>query len=254
MKLIKQCTIYILFLWLFSGGIVEAYGQSANAAALEKMPADLEADFALSALPPHIRPGATVFLLDPAKGYYMSRQGTNGFICFVVRTEWERGEYRSDLASAISYDAEGAKTIFPEYADAEVMRASGEYSAARLKDTMAARFASGFYKAPAKPGLSYMLAPLMRTYPGGLEVKNVTTFSIPHYMFYAPYVSESDIGGNSPAGGPMILGDGKGPHGYIMVPVGVTEKAAILEANKDLIRRLVAYKPWFAIQPAAMHH
>ena len=34
---------------------------------LDKMPPDLETELALSALPPHLRAGATVYLLDPAK-------------------------------------------------------------------------------------------------------------------------------------------------------------------------------------------
>ena len=63
---------------------------------LDKMPKDLETDFALSALPPHLRADASIYLLDPTKGYYVAKKGTNGFICFVVRTEWERAEFRTD--------------------------------------------------------------------------------------------------------------------------------------------------------------
>ncbi len=75
------------------------------------MPADLERDFALSALPPHLRDSATVYLLDPDKGYYIARQGTNGFSTFVNRTEWEWAEFVQDTYAAISYDAEGSKNI-----------------------------------------------------------------------------------------------------------------------------------------------
>src|SRR5689334_15718261 len=75
---------------------------------LEKMPVDLETDYALSALPPHLRHDATVYLLDPQKGYYVGRQGTNGYICFIARTEWEWGDFRDDVFAPISYDAEGA--------------------------------------------------------------------------------------------------------------------------------------------------
>ena len=69
------------------------------------MPADLERDFALSALPAHLRDSATVYLLDPEKGYYIARQGTNGFSTFVNRTEWEWAEFVQDDYAAISYDA-----------------------------------------------------------------------------------------------------------------------------------------------------
>jgi hypothetical protein len=55
---------------------------------LETMPQSLEVRFALSALPPHLRDGATIYLLDPAKGYILNRKGTNGASCFVMRTEW----------------------------------------------------------------------------------------------------------------------------------------------------------------------
>ena len=103
---------------------------------LEKMPPDLETDFARSALPPHLRKDATVYLLDPQKGFYVGHKGTNGFICFVSRTEWEWGEFRKDLATPISYDAEGARSIFPVYMAVAEMRASGKFTPAQIKDTM----------------------------------------------------------------------------------------------------------------------
>jgi hypothetical protein len=77
------------------------------------MPADLETDFALSALPAYLRGAATVYLLDPEKGYYIARKGTNGFCAFVDRTDWEWGDFVQDSYTAISYDAEGVKTYMP---------------------------------------------------------------------------------------------------------------------------------------------
>jgi hypothetical protein len=219
---------------------------------LEKMPVDLETDFALSSMPPYMRAGATVYLLDPEKGYYIGKQGTSGFICFVARTDWEHGEYRNDFAAAISYDAEGAKTIWPSFADVEEMRASGKVTAPQMKEIMTERFKKGYYKAPARPGISYMVAPIMRVYDGSSP--NVVTMELPHYMFYAPYLSEADIGGNSPSGGPVILGDGKGPHGYIIIPAGVMEKAKITEENKELLKRLTDYRSYFKVESKGTHH
>jgi hypothetical protein len=43
------------------------------------LPSDLEMELALSALPPHLREQATIYVLDPAKGFEVARQGTNGF-------------------------------------------------------------------------------------------------------------------------------------------------------------------------------
>ena len=114
MKILRQYIIYpLLFLIALPAAALQA--QTTDNAPLEKMPAELETDFALSALPPHIRPGATVYLLDPAKGYYISKQGNNGFICFVARTEWEYALFSPDVATSISFDAVGTKTVFPIY-------------------------------------------------------------------------------------------------------------------------------------------
>src|SRR5215469_3707980 len=96
---------------------------------LEKMPTDLERDYALSALPPHLREHATVYLLDPQKGYYMDRQGTNGFSAFVNRTEFERANFVPDIYQPISYDSIGSLAYLTPFFDVAAMRASGKYSA-----------------------------------------------------------------------------------------------------------------------------
>ena len=248
-KLCRRTISHLIAIFL----TIQSFGQSSAGWKLERMPAALETDFALSCLPAHIRPGATIYLLDPEKGYYVARQGNNGFICFVVRTDWERGEFRQDFAAAISYDAEGARIIFPVFEDVEAMRASGKFTAVQVRDTITARFSKGIYTAPAKAGISYMLAPVMRVFvgtPGNLKVES---FSMPHYMFYAPNLTAADIGGNSDSGGPIVLGE-RSPHGYIILPAGKTEKAQIIAENKDLLKRLTEYKSYFEIQPDEMHH
>ena len=78
--------------------------------------------------------------------------------------------------------------------------------------------------------------------------------SIPHYMFYAPYAKATDIGGNSNDGGPILLGDGTSPHEYIIIPVGVMEKAKILEENNELLSRLSEYKSYFNVGTGKGHH
>lgn len=228
---------------------------------LDKMPADLETDYALSALPPHLRDNATVYLLDPKMGYYVSRQGSNGYICFVSRTDWEWNEFRKDLCTPISYDAEGAKSIFPVYMDVASMRASGKFLAAQIKDSVISRINTGIYKAPSKPGISYMLAPVMRVYTGTPDNKEISTIPGPHYMLYAPYFTNENarykpgtdgIILNSPDN--EILGQGKGPHAYIIILATDAEKAIIEEDGKDLLKRLAAYKPYFKIESGMSHH
>lgn len=240
---------------------IQTFAQGTTDWKLEKMPVDLETDYALSALPPHLRNDATVYLLDPLKGYYVGRQGTNGYVCFCTRTEWEWSDFRNDLCTPISYDAEGARAIFPVYMDVAAMRASGKYSAIQIRDTIIQRINSGVYKAPAKPGMSYMLAPIMRVFPGGPDIKEPITVSMPHYMLYAPYLSEVDARYKKGTDGLMmanpdnaILGDGKGPFGYVIIPASEKETAIIVEEGKDLVKRLVAYKAYFKTEPGVEHH
>jgi len=241
---------------------IRSAAQKTSDTQLEKWPVDLETDFALSSLPKHLQSGATVYLLDPQKGYYVGRQGSNGFICFVSRTEWEWEEFRNDLATPISYDAEGASKIFPVYMDVANMRASARFTPTQIKDSIIERIKKGIYKAPARTGMSYMLAPVMRVYPTTPDNKVAVTISMPHYMFYAPYVTFSDVGIKPDATeGPMmvnpgewVLGERKGPYGYIIVPANGTEKIKIVNDNKDLLKRLADYKSYFKITHNPEYH
>src|SRR5258706_13452488 len=81
---------------------------------LEPLPRDLEIQLALSALPPHLRDSATVYVLNPAKGFEVARKGTNGFHAFVARTgddamrgSWPLQKYRDDILYPISFDEAG---------------------------------------------------------------------------------------------------------------------------------------------------
>jgi hypothetical protein len=249
----KSVRIFLLFMVLSLSIPLTGFCQETADTRLEKMPPDLERDFALSALPPHLRKAATVYLLNPAKGYYIAQKGTNGFICYIERTDWEWGEFRKDLTMPISFDAEGARRIFPVARDVAAMRASGKFTAKQVKHIVIERIRKGIYKAPARSGVSYMLAPIMRGYPGDPPNTQITTMSMPHYMFYAPYLNNADIGGDT-TNGPFInnaenavLGDKKGPFGYIILPAGKSERAQIVKTNSDLLKRLVAYKPYYKI-------
>lgn len=103
-----------------------AYGQATKPnTTIERMPADLETRFALSALPPALRDKATVYLLDPGKGYHLSRQGTSGVACLVERTAWELADFRDDIYIPLCYDAVGARTYLKVIMDAAALRAQG---------------------------------------------------------------------------------------------------------------------------------
>src|SRR5882672_7101924 len=95
-------------------------GQAAQTT-IEQMPAKLETQFALSAAPPGLRDRATVYLLDPRKGYRLSRQGTSGVTCIVQRTSWEQADFRNDIIYPLCYDAVGTKTYLKVIMDAAAL-------------------------------------------------------------------------------------------------------------------------------------
>jgi hypothetical protein len=104
---------------------LSASPSQATETTIEQMPAQLESQFALSALPPALRDQATVYLLDPKKGYQLSRQGTSGVTCLVERTAWELTDFRNDIYIPLCYDAVGTKTYLKVIMDAATLRAQG---------------------------------------------------------------------------------------------------------------------------------
>jgi len=225
---------------------------------IEPLPRDLEIQLALSALPPHLRDNATVYVLNPAKGFEVARQGTNGFHTFVARTGddtfrgcWPLTEYRDDILYPVSFDAAGAKANMRVFFDAAEMQAKG-IPPGELKKIIKERYLMQYYKAPERAGVSYMVSPILRTYVNPEESDKVATSINPHIMYYAPYVSNEDIGGKWPsiqfAGYRMNVGGSypfvimPGPHGYMIQFLGVTERAAINKEYEEMLGRLCKIK------------
>src|SRR5471030_1064850 len=207
---------------------------------LEKMPPSLEVRLALSALPPTLRDKAAIYILDPARGYILERSGSNGQSCFVGRTEWKFADYRNDVYDPICYDAVGARHQMRVWFDVAELRAKGVIPEA-MKLEIETRFRAGVYKAPDRPGLSYMTAPLMRSYVS-LDPKDkdsVMTMSMPHVMFYAPGITPADVGGMPcPPCTPYPFVFESGPHGYVIQRLGDSESAKIVDDEADLARDL----------------
>jgi hypothetical protein len=220
---------------------------------LDAMPPQLETQFALSAAPPKVRSAASVYLLDPAKGYYLSHQGTNGVTCIVQRTDWEMPEYHDDVYWAVCYDALGTKTYLKTIMDAAALRAQGMSSAA-LSDEIAKRYREKTYAIPDKAGVSYMVGPIMRAV-GPPDMK-VHTMAMPHLMFYAPFVTDKDIGAAPDFNDPSTLiypfmdkhTQGEAEHSYIIQPLGKAETAKILSDEQQLVKDLCAYRDFLCLE------
>ena len=103
-----------------------------GARALEPLPEDLEFELALSALPPHLRADAAVYLLDPDAGFELARPGTNGFHAFVIRidnaaftADWDYDSYPEDILVPIAYDEAGVPAQMKLHFDVAALHAKG---------------------------------------------------------------------------------------------------------------------------------
>ncbi len=218
---------------------------------IEQMPAKLEAQYALSALPLAMRDHGTVYLLDPRKGYQLSRQGTSGVTCLVERTAWEQTDFRNDIYVPLCYDAEGSKTYLKVIMDVAVLRIQG-MSPVALKTEIERRYKNKTYKIPQKTGLSYMVAPVMRTWM--MPDWQVHTMPMPHLMFYAPNMTNEDIGAvpNSSLLYPFVFKEGMAEQSYMIQLIGAAEKAKILADEKTLLHDLCSYRDFLCV-PGMKH-
>lgn len=259
----RLAQVIALTLWLWLTAIAQSNSQSAGSK-IKPLPRDLEIQLALSALPPHLRDKATVYVLNPEKGFEVARQGTNGFHTFVARIgddtfrgTWPLTQYRDDILYPISFDDAGSKAQMRVFFDAAEMEAKGTLPE-EVKKIIQERYKTHYYKAPERAGVSYMLAPILRTYLNSDQSEDVATANIPHIMHYAPNVSNEDIGGAIPTSEqmhsfvtrghwpdssyqyPFVLM--QGPHGYVIQFLGAAERVAIDKENDEMLARLCKIK------------
>jgi hypothetical protein len=211
---------------------------------LAGMPAELETRFALSAVPPALRADASVYLLNPKTGYRLARRGNSGISCLVQRTAWELNDLRDDIYYPLCFDQEGSQTYLKVILDSASLRANG-LTAAALTALVKSRYADKTYRPAAKPGLSYMVGPVMRTISPD---RTVQTMTMPHLMFYAPGLTNEDVGAKpnpsdfSTLMNPFVDTQGNAEQSFLIQMIGATEKAKILADEKSLVDDLCAFR------------
>lgn len=221
------------------------------------LPRDLEIELAMSALPPELKAQATIYVLDPAKGFEVARQGNNGFHAFVARTgddafdgSWELTEYPKDIIYPISFDDAGSKANMEVFFDAAELQAQGT-PPAELKRLIKERYKTGYYKPPPRAGVSYMLSPVLRTYVNPVEGNEIETSNNPHVMYFAPNVSNQEFRGAKPDIHPLPFVIQAGPHGFIVQHLGERERAEITRQYEPLLKRLCELNPVWCLPKAA---
>jgi len=151
------------------------------------IPRAQEIELALKAAPVHLRDDATVYVFGN-QGYEKVRTGKNGFNCMVNRDGIQNGD---TAVHPTCWDPEGSRTILPVMLRVGELMAQGKQTA-EIKSDIEDGFTQGRFQSPAKAGIAYMLAGDVKfdSKTGQLS----TTAFPPHFMIYAPNVSNNDIG------------------------------------------------------------
>ena len=118
-------------------------------------------------------------------------------------------------------DAEGTRTHLPRLLKVAEWRAEGK-SREEINRLVADAFAKGVFQPPTRLGVDYMLS-TENLVPNARGT--VVPFP-PHVMFYAPYLTNADLGvdddlgpDGNPKGPAFVAGEGT-PHALIIVPLG----------------------------------
>jgi len=156
------------------------------------LPQEQEIELALSAGPEHLRHDATVYVFG-RDGYKKTHSGTNGFTCMVNRDGNQTGD--NDLKPTC-WDPEGSATIVPVMLRVGELMAQGK-TANEIKLDIEGGFSDGRFFSPRKTGIAYMLKGDLQYDPQSKKIMK-TSFP-PHYMIYAPGVTNADIGMNMDA-------------------------------------------------------
>ena len=197
--------------------VVLAIGQAQEAGAKAQGPTFArpateaeEIALALSALPESLRADAAVHVLGK-NGYRKVKDGASGLNCLVEQST-------PDSQEPICWDREGSDTIMPVVFAKATWRTQG-VKGDEIERRVAQGFADGRFRAPRHGGVAYMIS-AANYVPAGDRVIHYG----PHVMFYAPYLTNKDIGatGKDP-NAPWVLNEGS-PHAYIIVVTRHSER------------------------------
>lgn len=174
----------------------------------ELLPREKEVEMALRAAPEHLRKGAAVYVLEQ-NGFVKVRDSTNGFTCIVNRDHPLNQK-------PVCFDAEGAATILPKILRVGELLMQGQ-PMSEIDAEVAEGFRTGKYVSPRRPGVAYMLSGDIRNF--NPRTGRIESFP-PHVMFYAPNLTNGDLGttpealANDPS---LPFVAYQGPHGFIIM-------------------------------------
>jgi len=174
----------------------------------ELLPREKEIALALSAAPEHLRKGAGVYVLE-GNGFVKVRDSANSFTCIVNRDHPLNQK-------PVCLDAEGTATILPKILRVGELLMQGK-PMSEIDAEIAEGFRIGKYISPRRAGVAYMLSGDIRNF--NPSTGKVESFP-PHIMFYAPNLTNADLGVTPEALAkdpslPFVAY--QGPHGFIIM-------------------------------------
>jgi hypothetical protein len=174
----------------------------------QSLSSECEIAVARSALPSRLRADSSVYVLQ---GDHFEKvvEGDGPFTCIV-----ERNHPQSVIPQCM--DKAGLDSVLPAIIDRSLMSVAGA-SLAEIDEENASRLLADEYAPASRPGVSYMMSAYNYTF---VQSANRVLKVAPHMMFYAPNVSNADIGGSFESmsdniGTPFVFQEG--PHGYMIV-------------------------------------
>jgi hypothetical protein len=173
------------------------------------LPLDREVALAESAAPADIARQASIFVLQRG-GFRIQRQGTNGFTCFVARTD------PGELEPICYFDEESSHMLVAREFLEQSLREKG-LSDAQVDAQIGQRYRLGELRPTQNFGLAYMLSPCNRV----ADQSGHLVSEHPHLMFYAPYATNRQLGLSPPKEhgteySPFILFEGE-PWAFLIV-------------------------------------
>ncbi|MFN8060226.1 MAG: hypothetical protein U0Q12_13805 [Vicinamibacterales bacterium] len=175
------------------------------------LPESEEVALALEAAPEALRAGAGVWILT-RDGYKEWRKAENGYTCVVNRDE-------IDAIKPTCYDPEGTDTILPAVVYFGNRLMAG-VAVTDIRREIAVGFQSGRFRSPRRVGIAFMLSPHVVNVIDA--AKGTTGTAPPHYMIYAPNVTNADLSLPDAAYDrhewlPYVAYHG--PHGFLIITV-----------------------------------
>ena len=170
------------------------------------LPREREIVLARSAAPAAVSDSASIWVLGERE-YQLAVTGTNGNACYVSRDWLESLEPHC-------FDAEGAATVLPMAMHRIALLHQGR-SIAEADREISDGIASGRFRLPRRPAMSYMMSGEQRLVSD--EGRAVGRWH-PHIMIYYPYLTNTELGlGARPDMQTAIVVDGGKPLANIMI-------------------------------------